>query len=133
MHRGEKILKEMTPSRWAYLGFYLFGAILIVFMGIGLLIIIITELVRRGNKYYVTDKRVMHDFTFLSRKVSSAMYEKIQDIHFTQGIIERIVGIGTIHINTAGTTFIEIKFKGVENPVSVKRIIEDKMLKHHKR
>jgi len=133
MHKGEKIIKVMTPSRWAYFWLYLFGILLIVLLGLGIIIIIITELVRRGNKFYITDKRLIHEYTFLSRKISSTLYDKIQDLHFTQGLIERIVGIGTIHINTAGTTFIEIKFIGVQNPVSVKRIIEEKMLKIRKK
>lgn len=136
MHKGEKILKEITPSPWAYFWLYLLGLIIsITIIGIifGIPIIIITELIRRGNKFYITDKRVIHEYTFLSRKISSALYDKIQDLHFTQGLIERIVGIGTIHINTAGTTFIEIKFNGVQNPVSIKRIIEERMMKKHKR
>ncbi len=133
MHKGEKIIKEMTPSRWSYFYFYLIGILTIIIFGLGIVIIIITELVRKGNKFYITDKRVIHEFTFLSRKISSALYEKIQDLHFTQNMIERVVGIGTVHINTAGTTFIEIKFKGVQNPVSVKRMIEEKMLRRHKK
>ena len=99
-------------------------------LGIPILIIVITELVRRGNTYYITDRRTLHEFTFLIREFSSASYDKIQDLHITQGIIERVVGIGTIHIDTAGTTFIEVRFKGVSNPVSVKRIIEERMMLH---
>lgn len=131
LHKGEKIKKELGIHPLEYSGFYVLGIVLaltVVGAIIGIPIIIITELIRRGNKYYITDKRIIHQFTFLSRKTSSAFYDKIQDIHFTQGVSERIFGIGKIHINTAGTHLIEIVFKGVQNPISVKRMIENNMI-----
>jgi len=132
LHTHEKILKQLTPSRWAFWGLYLIGILSIVLLGLGLIIILFTELIRRGTKYYLTDKRIIHEYQFLVRKTSSTLYEKIQDMHFTQGIIERIVGIGTIHINTAGTTFIEITLRGIQNPVPIKRLIEEQMMKKHR-
>ena len=155
MMEGEKILKTLKPSRWAYFWWYSIGVIWLIFvglpniimgvvlmeyssiaalflvmlsLGIPVLIIVITELVRRGNTYYITDRRTIHDFRFLKRDFSSTSYDKIQDLRITQGIIERMVGIGTIHINTAGTTFIEIRFKGISNPFSVKRTIEERTM-----
>tara|TARA_Y100000310_G_scaffold30045_1_gene28579 strand:+ start:2912 stop:3331 length:420 start_codon:yes stop_codon:yes gene_type:complete len=132
LQKGEKIQKELGIHPLEYLGTYILGGILILTVFgaiIGIPLIIIAEFVRRGNKYYITDKRIIHQFTFLSRKTSSALYGKIQDIHFTQGLIERIFGIGKVHINTAGTHLVEIVFKGVQNPVNVKRLIEINMLK----
>lgn|SRR3989344_3280130 len=129
MHKGEKILKTLKPSPWAYFGWYFLGVILLFAFFSGIIIIILAELVRRGNTYYITDKRVIHEFTFLSRKISSCTYDKIQDIHLTQSLVERIVGVGTVHINTAGTHFIEIRFRGVKEPVSIKRMIEEKIMK----
>ena len=129
LHEGEKVLKTLKPSRWGYFWWYFLGVVITILMlPIGIIVIILTELIRRGHTFYITDKRVIHEFTFLLRKISSSAYDKIQDLHMSQGIIERMVGIGTIHIDTAGTTFIEIKFRGISNPVSVKRMIEEKMM-----
>ena len=111
------------------MGGYIIGIFFIFIFFIGILIIILVELIRRGNTYYITNKRVIHEFTFLSRKISSTTYDKIQDIHMTQNLIERIFGIGTIHINTAGTHFIEIKFKGIKEPISIKRLVETHYIK----
>lgn len=85
------------------------------------------ELVRRGNTYYITSKRLIHEYTFIVRKISYVTYDKIQDLHLTQSFLERIVGIGTIHVDTAGTTFIELIFKGISNPFSIKRLIEKRI------
>ena len=132
MHDGEKIEKEFGIHPLQYFWLYLIGAIFILTIQgafIGIPLIIIVELMRRGNKYYITDKRVIHQFTFISRKTSAALYDKIQDIHFTQGCLERIFGIGKVHINTAGTHLVEIVFAGVQNPVNIKRMIEEHMIK----
>ncbi len=134
LHKGEKVEKVFSPHPMAYLGHYIFGGFLCLFtiflLAIpGITYIWIIEGIRRGNKYYITNKRVIHQFKFISRKTSSTIYNKLQDIHFTQGIIERIFGIGKIHLNTAGTNVVEIVFKGIKNPVGVKRIIEHHMMK----
>ena len=113
MHAGEKIIKTLKPSPWGYFWGYVAGVVwililwelywgLVVFLGwIGVVIILLTELSRRGTTYYVTNKRVIYEFTLLVRKITSTVYGRIQDLHTTQGIIDRIVGTGKIWINTA--------------------------------
>lgn len=143
LHEGEKIVLETHPHRWVYAAWYAVGVVLMlslygIVIGIpylafgaflGLLVIILAGLLRRADKYYVTDKRVIHEYRLITRKVSSAFYSKIQDLKFTQNLIERVLGIGTVHINTAGGAEVEISFKGITP--HVKRVIEEHMGKHH--
>ncbi|MCD6412453.1 PH domain-containing protein [bacterium] len=126
--KDEKILKKIKPSHWAYLGWYLLGFLTLPFFGLGFLLIIFTFFLRGAHTFYLTDKKVIHEFTFLSRKISSAPYEKIQDLHLTQNIIERILNIGTLYLNTAGTSKMEIKLFGIENPEEIKKVIETKII-----
>lgn len=148
IHKGEKILKTLKPSRWAYFRGHFFGVLLLIagliaiamfagivnFIGIvvvvlAIIILIINEMIRKANTFYITNERLIHEFAFLSRKISSTTYDRIQDLHIIQSITDRIVGIGTIHINTAGTHFIEIKFFNISKPVAIKRFIEGKLIK----
>ncbi|MBU2639353.1 MAG: PH domain-containing protein [Nanoarchaeota archaeon] len=132
LHKDEEIQKQFRPHPISYLGAYIAGGILTLTLAgavVGIPLIVLSEFIRRGNKYYITDKRVIHEFTFLSRKTSSALHEKIQDVHFSQGLIQRMFGIGNIHINTAGSDMMELKFKGIQDPISIKRIIEEHMIK----
>jgi len=129
MREGEKILKQIKPSHWAFIIWYILGIVFLLAFGLGIIIIIIAFCLRRGTTFYITDERVIYEVTFLSRQISSTTYDKIQDLHLSQGIFERIVGMGTIHINTAGTHFVEIKFFGIENPMSIKRMIEEHIMK----
>ena len=134
LHKGEKIEKETTPDVWAYLPHWIFGGFLclitILLLAIpGILYIFIVNLIRKGNRYYITNKRIIHEFTFLSRKISSTTYDKIQDVHLTQGLIERMFNIGTVHMNTAGSHNIEVVFKGVKHPRAIRNQIEKHILK----
>lgn len=130
MHPGEEILYTMKPSRFVHFWWYVVG-IFLSWALIGILIIVIVELLRKGNTYYITSDRVVHEFTFVSRKISSSPYSRVQDIHLTQSLPERIAKIGTVHINTAGTNSIEIEFKGVDDPHNVKKAIEAHMIRKH--
>jgi len=134
LHKGEKIEKQTTPDVWAYLPHWIAGGFICLFtiflLAIpGIIYIFIANLVRKGNKYYITNKRVIHEFTFLSRKISGTSYDKIQDVHLTQSLVERIFNIGTIHMNTAGSHNIEVVFKGVKHPRAIKKRIEKHTIK----
>ncbi|HII14723.1 MAG TPA: PH domain-containing protein [Nanoarchaeota archaeon] len=143
LHGGERIVLETHPHRWVYAAWYAVGVVLMlslygVVIGmpyfafgalVGLLVIMMAGFLRRADRYYVTDKRVIHEYRLITRKVSSAFYNKVQDLHFTQGPFERLMGIGTIHINTSGGSGIEITFKGITP--AVKRIIEEHIGRHH--
>lgn len=142
LHEGEKIVLETHPHRWVYASWYAVGVILLfsiygISIGVpylafgallGLLVIFIAGLLRRANKYYLTNKRVIHEYRFITRKVSSTFYNKIQDIHFTQNLFERLLGIGTVHVNTSGTDEIEITLNGVTP--EFKKNLEEHMGKH---
>lgn len=132
LHKGEKLEKQFGIHPFEYLPIYIVTGVLVITMiGVFLAVplIIIAEFVRRGHKYYITNKRVIHNFTFLSKKTSSTVFDKIQDIHVTQNMIERIFDIGKVHVNTAGSTHFEIILKGVHNPVHIKQMIEKHIIK----
>ena len=105
-----------------------FGGILVLIV-IGIPILIIVEAIRRAHDYYITNKRIIYDFTFFSRKVSSVVYRKITDVHFTQNLFQRIFQIGDIQINTAGGESIEVKVKGIKNPGLITNFIQKHMIK----
>jgi len=129
LSKDEKIIEEITPSPLGFIVYYLFGGFLCFLFGIGIILILIVELNRRKTKYYITNKRVIHEYTFLSNNVSSVNYSKIQDLHLEQGFIEREFKIGNIKINTAGSNKIELELKSIKNPIKVKNIIEKHLSK----
>jgi uncharacterized membrane protein YdbT with pleckstrin-like domain len=72
------------------------------------------------NKYTITPNRVIAQYGILSKREFSARKNQITDIYTTQGVVARLMGVGDVVINTAGTSAYEVKFKGVANPTEIK-------------
>ena len=122
LQTGEKIEYQTNPSPWNYVGRYILGWILLV---VGLFIF---EWNRRSHNYYLTNKRIIYEYTWLSRKMTSINYNNIRDVHLTQGLFQRLFNIGNIYIDTSGSNKMEMIVKGIKDPREFKR----KIGLHHK-
>ena len=133
MHPEEGILKKMHPHPLLFLGFYLGGTGLAVagffvfqpLISIGILIVVLGELVRRAETFYVTLDGVTQEYKFLSTSRKSAEYRRIQNIEVRQSIIENIFGIGNIHFDTAGSDQAEVNFHGISDPHKIEKIVRE--------
>lgn len=76
-----------------------------------------------SNEYIFTDKRIIIKKGWLSTKTVSARHSRITDVKVNQSLIERILGVGTISINTAGGEGYEIALSHVSKPYELKKIL----------
>ena len=131
----KNIIRKIKPSPLAYLLFYFIGGIIAIgglfldrqYFLIGLVIILFSELLRRAYTYYITENGVEYKFSFVSKNIILVKYNKIQDLIVDQGLWDRILNIGTIKINTAGSPDIEIRLRGVSSPHAIEKIIKRKI------
>ncbi len=121
LQRGESVKTFCRPSPWQYSAWYVLGVLLMPFMFLGLPVIIIAELHRRGNRFYVTSDRVIREFRFLSRNTEEATFDLVTDISIDQSLVARSLNLGNVNINTASGEVIE--FTGVKNPKNLKNIL----------
>ena len=121
--KNEEVRHFLKPTPRAYIKWYILGAILIVAFGLGLLVLLIAETRRRGNKFWLTNKRIIYEFRWLRRTMREALWGKITDVTSSQGIIARLLNYGNVHLNTAGTGFPGISLNGVKNPMVVRELI----------
>jgi len=128
-------MEKLKPHRIAYIGYYIGGLIIMlgtIYIGalalvLGALIIIGAEAIRKGNTFVLTEKGIRHDFRFVVTASIFVPYGKIQDVSITQNILERIVGAGTIHINTAGGDTHELILRSIPSPHKAGAHIKKKM------
>lgn len=73
--------------------------------------------------YFASDRRIYRRTAYLWQKLISADKEDITDIRIQQNILERIIGIGTIKINTSGSTGFEIVFTRVWKPFAKRKAL----------
>lgn len=91
-----------------------------VLISIGLLVLVaIVDVLRRAAvDYVVTTQRIRIRRGILSRREQSTLIERIQNVNTSQSLLERLLGIGAIDFDTAGTEAKEASFRfaGIANP-----------------
>lgn len=119
----EKRIWEGHPSGLYYLAHWVFGILLLPFYGIGLVLIIYAILDQRTRVFTHTTRKVMAEVGIISRTTNEVAIRDIRSINMNQSILERIFGLGSVQIGSAGTGGIEIRFIGITNPAKVRDAI----------
>ena len=70
----------------------------------------------------VTDKRVIHKIGIISRKSEEMKHPSIETVEIDQSIVGRLMGFGTVSVTGRGVS--DVIFKGIDDPLDVKRRIE---------
>ena len=73
--------------------------------------------------YTVTDRRILIRKGIFSRREKSAHIDRVQNVTTTQSVLERILQVGDVDFDTAGTDDYEFKFAGVDAPRDLRELI----------
>ena len=104
---------------------WFFICLVLCFFGIGFVILAIWWLKSKGSKFTVTTKRTTLRFGLFSKHTSEVWHRDIRNLQVHQGFIQRLLGVGTIAISSAGQGDIEIIFPGLKDPEGVKSTIDN--------
>jgi uncharacterized membrane protein YdbT with pleckstrin-like domain len=134
---GENVIYQGHPSWRAILGFYLKGTLIAAAVGIivtlidstglGLLafaaivgVTILAGFIKRvATVYTITDRRLNIKRGIIARKVQETRLQRVQNVNYTQGVYERVMQIGDVDFDTAGTDDSDFVFAGVAQPEQV--------------
>ena len=148
--QGEHQLFSGHPSWRSTIGFYLKGllvttvAVLIavlaadtgaaVLAGIILFgVVLVVGFVRRvATTYTITNHRLHIRRGIIARRTQEARLERVQNVNTEQGVLERILQVGTVDFDTAGTTDSDFSFRGVSQPEKVVAAV-DRAQREHQR
>jgi uncharacterized membrane protein YdbT with pleckstrin-like domain len=137
LHPGEQVIYEGHPSWRSTIAFYLKGLLiaiviavivwLITDVGVGagalavvFAIVILVGFIRRYfTVYTITNQRLRIQRGIIARDVQQTQIERVQNVNTSQGIIQRILQVGTVDFDTAGTGDADFAFRGVNNPEDV--------------
>ena len=137
LHPGEEILFDGHPSWRATLGFYVLGFVAAVGAGIlagviagstigvivlfvALAVVIVVGLIRRvGTHYLVTTQRLRIRRGILSKHVQQTSIDRVQNVNTEQSLIDRVLRVGKVDFDTAGTDDSDFTFTGVSDPDQV--------------
>jgi uncharacterized membrane protein YdbT with pleckstrin-like domain len=148
LRSGEQVIFQGHPSWRAILGFYFQWTIAgAVAAGIAALVTLISDKVdwgivtavfvifviagvvaglikRIATTYSITNQRLHIKRGIISRKLQQTRIERVQNVNISQGVIQRILQVGKVDFDTAGTDDSDFSFVGVSQPEKVMRAVE---------
>lgn len=126
---GEKVVAVFgIGDKYYWLNFISLFILSIPLVGLPFLLKLVH--LRHSKKYILTDRRVLVIDGVFSIKTTTAPYDKITHITVREDFFKKMgYGIGDITIHTAGPTPVEIDLVKVHNPMQVKNLIEELMVK----
>ena len=81
---------------------------------------VLVGLVRRiFVRFTITDQRLRIQRGILSRAVQQTRIDRVQNVNTRQSPIERLLQVGTVDFDTAGTDDSDFVFDGVNDPAEV--------------
>jgi uncharacterized membrane protein YdbT with pleckstrin-like domain len=146
---GEHTVFEGHPSWRATLAFYikgLLGALVLVaaYAGIASLVgdgaetstlvvvgVVLVVLVivggyvwRMATTYTITNRRLHIKRGIVARRTQEARLERVQNVNTSQSVLERLLQVGTVDFDTAGTDDHGFRFDGVADPTGVVQAVD---------
>lgn len=80
---------------------------------------------RMGVEYHLTSQRFIHNTGILRRVTNRIEMIDINDVSFEQGLIERMLGVGTIKILSSDTSHPVLVLKGIGDVKRIASLIDD--------
>ena len=142
LHPGEEVVFEGHPSWRALLAFYATGlgialvvaVVLWLISGVGLGIlafgvvfagVLIVGFVRRiATVYMISTQRLWIRRGILSKHVQQTRIDRVQNVNTEQRFVERVMRVGTVDFDTAGTDDSDFRFVGVSSPSKVAEAVD---------
>ena len=122
LSEGEKVEALFKLHWFAWVPMWIWIILGIPTLGLTWLIAIYDFLRLRAIEQGVTNKRVILKKGIISRKTEEMKLTSIETVEIDQGVFGRIFGFGTVKITGRGIS--DFVFKGIDDPMSVKRQIE---------
>jgi uncharacterized membrane protein YdbT with pleckstrin-like domain len=142
LHPGETIVFEGRPIWRSILSFYITGFIASVIIGVlvalvastttGVIVflvlfgldVLVGFLRRVSTRYTITTQRLRIERGLLSKHVQQTRIERVQNVNTNQTVVSRILRVGTVDFDTAGTDDSDFTFTGVGNPHEVVEAVD---------
>jgi len=101
---------------------YIAGGCLLLVWGA----VIATYVYRRlGVHYELTTQRFIHQAGVFVRRTDRIEVIDIEDVSYTQGIVQRMLGVGTIKISGRDQSHPELEMSGIDKVPEVASLIDD--------
>ena len=145
---GENVIFEGHPSWRSILDFYFKGAVILVIVAAlvalvtrvidgevdktlvlivliaGAAIMVLAGFIKRvATRYTITNKRLNVKHGIVSRDVQETRLERVQDVRYSQSVVQRLLQIGDVDFDTAADDPTSFVFAGVADPREIVELV----------
>lgn len=123
-----------------YLGGLVLAALVLVVLGlladswplavllaaiIAVLTLVVGYLRRVSTKYLITTQRLRISRGLVRRSVQETRLDRVQNVNYNQSMLDRLLHVGNVDFDTAGTDDSEFRFEWVNGPETVVRAVDE--------
>jgi len=143
LHSGEEIIFQGHPSWRALIAFYLKGLLVAAAIGVVVwlitmitghtrvgtavffgfvvfvLVIVVGFVMRVATVYTVTNRRLHIKRGIVARHVQETRLDRVQNVNYQQSVIQRLLQVGDVDFDPAGTDDSDFVFVGLSQPEEV--------------
>jgi uncharacterized membrane protein YdbT with pleckstrin-like domain len=108
----------------AIVGGFSIGWVIVGFVVAFALVVLAGFLFRMSTTYTITNQRLTIERGILSKHVQQTRVERVQNVNTDQTLADRLLRVGKVDFDTAGTDDADFTFRGVANPQRVVRAVD---------
>jgi uncharacterized membrane protein YdbT with pleckstrin-like domain len=122
----EQTFFEIKPSYRAYLGWIIVSSLMIL-VGIGLvllpIVLIAAWIAVNTTSYRLTNERLLIKSGLIAKTVQEIELYRVQDVTVSQGILQRLFGVGAVSVVSTDKSTPRLWIKGILAPEAIKEQI----------
>jgi uncharacterized membrane protein YdbT with pleckstrin-like domain len=147
--QGEEVFFHGHPSWRALIGFYVKGVLVAVIAGaiagvvtrlsshdvsvgwvtavvfiVFVVVLLVGTLKQIQTTYTITNRRLTIHTGLLSREMHETRLERVQNVNSRQSLFQRLLGVGSVDFDTAGSAEYDFTFRGVAHPHVIVRTVD---------
>lgn len=96
----------------------------IVFLFFAFIAFVIAELKRRTTRYVITDNKIIREDGILSKNTEMIPYTQLNRVDLRQSLGQRMLGIGTIVVDTGDDT---LEIEMIKHPKKMQELLSERL------
>ncbi len=120
--QDESTIFELKPACRAYFGLVVWGVLLFVFV-VGIFLLLRVWYLVASTRYRLTTQRLFAQTGLIAKHLEEVELFRVKDVELSQGVLDRLLGVGTVTVLSTDDTAPRLELRGVLRPMEVKEQI----------
>ena len=118
----ETAIFELKPAYRAHLGLLVWGGVLLP-VGVGLILLLRAWYLVASTRYRLTTQRLFAQTGLIAKNLEEIELFRVKDVTLSQGVLDRLLGVGTVTVLSTDDTAPELALEGIRDPLAAKEAL----------